>query len=142
MQNGTLMLKDDDYAVQPASGRGGGGGGAMVPVSATAMVGSRDASGAVLRHALLRCGFLLSMHAVYGPACSDAHGSTNRLIMIPLAVCVCVQASPAQYPLHDVRVHDDEDDDDTPMPMPITADESNLFQVGGQAMVGSDLHCS
>lgn len=41
-----------------------------------------------------------------------------------------MQASPAQYPLHDVRVHDEDDDDDTPMPMPITADESNLFQVG------------
>ena len=64
LQNGTLMLKDDDYAVQPASGRGGGGGGGgMVPVSATAMVGGRGASaGAAQCHALMRPGFLPRMH--------------------------------------------------------------------------------
>ena len=139
MQNGNLMLKDDDYAVQPASGRGGGG---MVPVSATAMVGGRDSCpGAVPRAMLCRapvsclaCTECANLTALMFAAAAAT--APPRLTALPLCVCVCacvyvcVQASPAQYPLHDVRVHDEEDEDDTPMPMPITADESNLFQVG------------
>ena len=68
---------------------------------------------------------MAAVAAVAGPMASGPHG------MLELQQQQQQQQQPSDVRLAVPDIHDVDDDDNTPMPVGISADESNLFQVGG-----------
>ena len=68
---------------------------------------------------------MAAVAAVAGPMASGPHG------MLELQQQQQQQQQPSDVRLAVPDIHDVDDDDNTPMPVGISADEANLFQVGG-----------